>query len=225
METTDRYTEWLEGVKYLIYQRKKKKQTELAKTTGAGVQHVNAILKGRRKAGADLQDAISRALGMSYDHVRQLGACLLHGADGEVVLKNLRILASREDPATRHVDGASVGVAWGNNNGTVAGVVNAAPFNSPPTRRRHHQQLVPADPGSHGRAGYGPADRTPGQGEAGAGRTVEIAWMYLNHCSGPAYRQSVWQNYAGSALRLFPETSAARHSLVCWRYILHDSRF
>ena len=73
METTDRYTEWLEGFKCLIYLKKKAKQTELAKTTGAGVPHINAILKGRRNAGPALQDAISHALGMTHRDVRHVG--------------------------------------------------------------------------------------------------------------------------------------------------------
>lgn len=73
METTERYTEWLEGFKCLIYRKKKMRQTELAEKTGITEQHINAILKGRRNAGSDGQELISRALGMSYDQVRDLG--------------------------------------------------------------------------------------------------------------------------------------------------------
>lgn len=96
METTDRYTEWLEGVKFLIYQQKKIRQTELARIIKAGDQHVNAILKGRRKAGPDLQDSISRALGMGHDEVRNLGREALGlprliVATGNYVLPRLQI--------------------------------------------------------------------------------------------------------------------------------------
>ena len=73
METTERYTEWLEGFKYLIYKQKKMRQTVLAKKTGIHKQHINAILRGRRNAGSDGQEVISRALGMSYDQMRNLG--------------------------------------------------------------------------------------------------------------------------------------------------------
>lgn len=73
METTDRYTEWLEGLKCLIYQQKKMPQVVLAKKAEITHQHINAILRGRRNAGQDSQELISRTLGMSYDQVRNLG--------------------------------------------------------------------------------------------------------------------------------------------------------
>lgn len=88
METKDRYQEWLAGAVSVLEQRKHEvKQVAIAQAVGMSPVYLNAILRGRRKAGADLQDAISRALGMSYDEVRVQGR-------GNVVLPALRVDAT-----------------------------------------------------------------------------------------------------------------------------------
>ena len=136
METTDRYTEWLEGFKCLIYLKKKAKQTELAKTTGAGVPHINAILKGRRNAGPALQDAISHALGMTHRDVRNVGREALGLPKIVEVRQCLHLIygAADETPAsstsvTPHP--AQIAVANGDGN-QVANSVQAAPVVSSP---------------------------------------------------------------------------------------------
>ena len=74
METTERYHEWLEGVKTRLADKKtKKKQVDIAREVGVTPVHLNAVLRGRRRAGNALQDAVSRALGLSHRDVRNVG--------------------------------------------------------------------------------------------------------------------------------------------------------
>lgn len=90
METESAYNEWLTGFGHLIYVEKAMSQKTLAQRVNVDKGYVNSILKGRKNAGVHLRDAISRALGMSYDHVRELGTCLLNGVPGEEALERAR---------------------------------------------------------------------------------------------------------------------------------------
>lgn len=122
------------ALNYLRRSRKTPLQ-RIADSCGRTRRHIQSITseKERKPMGGDLAHNIAAFYGLTYEQFLELGVCLLNGADGEHVLKGLRTLASRENPETRHVDGAPVGVAWGNtaqtgvNHGTVAQVVNAAP--------------------------------------------------------------------------------------------------
>lgn len=107
MEAQARYNEWLVGFKCLIYREKSCSQVDLAAEVGCDKGYINSILRSRKTASEDLQDAISRALGKSYDEMRALGRDALglsplpghgdvsaaqtgvsNGANGEGVLKH-----------------------------------------------------------------------------------------------------------------------------------------
>lgn len=83
MKTEDRYIEWVAGLSHCIYDKKIKKQVDLANEAGISKEHLNAIIKNRggRRAGDTLQDTISHALGLSYDQVRSLGRWIIDGKD------------------------------------------------------------------------------------------------------------------------------------------------
>ena len=127
------------ALNYLRRSRKTPLQ-QIADSCGRTRRHIQSITseKERKPMGGDLAHNIAAFYGLTYEQFLELGVCLLNGADGEHVLKSLHILASRENPETRHVDGAPVGVAWGNaaqtgvNQGTVSQVVHAAPVVSSP---------------------------------------------------------------------------------------------
>ena len=90
MANEKRYTEWLTGVKHLVYKVKKSKQTDIATMAGVQKEHINAVLKGRRSAGSALQDNISWALGYSYDSIRHLGQLILEGMDADMALEAMK---------------------------------------------------------------------------------------------------------------------------------------
>lgn len=74
METTARYREWLAGVTcQLKTDKKSQKQVVIAQAIEMTPVHLNAILRGRRKAAEITQDKISAALGADYDAIRDLG--------------------------------------------------------------------------------------------------------------------------------------------------------
>lgn len=74
METTARYREWLAGINcQLKADKKEKKQVDIATAIGMTPVHLNAILRGRRKAGDITQDKISAAIGTTYDGARDCG--------------------------------------------------------------------------------------------------------------------------------------------------------
>lgn len=82
METVDRYTEWLEGLRCCIYKRKVATQVAISASSGIAKEHLNAILKGRgKRAGENRQDRLSKAVGMSYDDLRSLGRWVLAEKD------------------------------------------------------------------------------------------------------------------------------------------------
>lgn len=97
----------MRGVRRLVYEEKRLKQAKMAESVGSTNQHINAILKGRRNAGASLQDRISQALGFSHDDIRKIGA------------------AGYAAPAACASEISGGVVQQGINNGTVAGVVNS----------------------------------------------------------------------------------------------------
>lgn len=84
METTDRYTEWLSGLKHCVYAKKAMTQVALSKAAGIAKEHLNAILKERgKRAGENLQDSLSKPFGMTYDQMRHFGRWILDGNDPE----------------------------------------------------------------------------------------------------------------------------------------------
>jgi SOS-response transcriptional repressor LexA len=106
MDAFERYKAWLEGVRYLVYSVKKTTQVDLAAKTGIEKQSLNAVLKGRqgKRASPFLQDAISKALGLSYDHMLYLGQWILEGKDPDQLYDKIKLIEkSGENPVHKSI--------------------------------------------------------------------------------------------------------------------------
>ncbi|RKY10472.1 MAG: hypothetical protein DRP56_00820 [Planctomycetota bacterium] len=85
METNERYSAWLEGVRYCVYVKKLRTQVAIAEGIGIEKQSLNAILKRRKgkRASQRLQDEIAIAIGHTYEEMLSLGRHILDGNDPE----------------------------------------------------------------------------------------------------------------------------------------------
>lgn len=99
METSSRYAEWLEGFRSLLRQDERT-QEEFGKAVGKSREYINSILCDRKKAGADLQDAICAALGFTYDQVRLFGRLGLAEKDRDKVAALAKIVRENRAPAS-----------------------------------------------------------------------------------------------------------------------------
>lgn len=124
METESAYNEWLTGFSRLIYSEKAVTQVALAQRVNVDKGYINSILKGRKNAGFHLQEAISRALGMSHRDVRNVGREVLGLPQIVEARQCLHLIYGPADETpVSSVSASRTGV----NRGTVAGVVSASP--------------------------------------------------------------------------------------------------
>lgn len=98
MENNERYNEWLAGFKALL-EASDLTQEELGGKVNKAREYINRILGEAKKAGEDLQDDISRALGFSHDNLRLFGRLLRKGTPKENVLVFAEILRNEKPPS------------------------------------------------------------------------------------------------------------------------------
>lgn len=83
MNKGDRYTRWITALAWIMDVKKQRTQVSLAQEVGVRKESMNAIIRQRKPASQALQDAITAALGHSYETMLSLGQWILDGNDPE----------------------------------------------------------------------------------------------------------------------------------------------
>lgn len=83
MNKGNRYARWITALAWIMDEKKQRTQVSLAQEVGVRKESMNAIIRQRKPASQALQDAITAALGYSYEDMLTLGQWILDGKDPE----------------------------------------------------------------------------------------------------------------------------------------------